>query len=87
MPQHTSKQHYERRKAQNRASQRAYRGRKENQLRGLVANLKESEAAVAEANQETSQLVAKLKSVRSDLEMLRKENDALRSAYGIQESL
>jgi hypothetical protein len=80
--QHSPKQDRERRKAQNRASQRAYRERKEIQLRDLAASLKETEAAMAEAKQENQQLAAKLDSMRIDLEGLRKENEALRRMNG-----
>lgn len=83
--QHPRKQDRERRKAQNRASQRAYRERKEVQLRDLAASLKETEAAMAETKYENKQLEARLDKMRSDLEALRKENEALRMMDGMQE--
>jgi septal ring factor EnvC (AmiA/AmiB activator) len=80
------KQDRERRKAQNRASQRAYRERKEIQLRDLAASLKETEAAMAEAKQENLRLAARLDSMRNDLEGLKKENEALRRMDGRQDA-
>jgi uncharacterized membrane protein YgaE (UPF0421/DUF939 family) len=75
----------ERRRAQNRASQRAYRERKEVQLRDLAASLKETETAMAEAKHENEQLEARLKKMKDELEVLRKENEALRRTDMLQE--
>lgn len=71
------KQDRERRKAQNRASQRAYRERKEVQLRDLAASLKSMEAAMAVVKVENGQLRAKLGRMEKNLEVLSRENEAL----------
>jgi regulator of replication initiation timing len=72
------RQDRERRKAQNRASQRAYRERKEVQLRDLAASLKELEMAMAEAKHDNEQLEDRLGRMKNEMEVLRKENEALR---------
>ena len=71
------KQDRERRKAQNRASQRAYRERKEVQLRDLAASLKSIEAAMAVVKIENGQLRARLGKMKKNLEVLSKENEGL----------
>lgn len=78
------RQDRERRKAQNRASQRAYRERKEVQLRDLAASLKEMETVMAEAKRENEQLDARLQKMRNEMEGLRRENEALRRMNGAQ---
>lgn len=87
MLQHPRKQDRERRKAQNRASQRAYRERKEVQLRDLAVSLKEIETAMAEAKQENEALEARLTSMRAELEVLKNENETLRKVEVGQESV
>jgi hypothetical protein len=77
MQQPRRKQDRERRKAQNRASQRAYRERKEVQLRDLAASLKSTETAMAVVKIENGQLRARLGKMKKNLEVLSKENEVL----------
>lgn len=80
------RQDRERRKAQNRASQRAYRERKEVQLRDLAASAKELDMAMAEAKQDNEQLEDRLERMEHEMEVLRKENEALRRSDASQAS-
>ncbi|GAP86794.1 putative transcription factor PAP1 [Rosellinia necatrix] len=60
------------RKAQNRAAQRAFRERKEKHLKDLETKVEELEKASSAANNENSQLRAQLEKLNSELEQYKK---------------
>jgi len=68
---------HSRRRAQNRASQRAFRDRKEKHMRELETRLNELEGRHNELSRSYESLQAEYSSVKGELDRLRKENDRL----------
>lgn len=70
---HSSFPQRQKRKAQNRAAQRAFRERKEKHLKDLETKVEELEKASASANQENSQLRAQMEKMHMELNAYKKK--------------
>ncbi|KAH8811707.1 putative AP-1-like transcription factor [Xylogone sp. PMI_703] len=73
---------HSRRRAQNRASQRAFRDRKEKHMRELEARLTELEGRHSELTASYDSLQVEYATAKEELDRLRKENDALTGLSG-----
>jgi AP-1-like factor len=73
---------HSRRRAQNRASQRAFRDRKEKHMKELEARLTELEGRHSELSRSYETLQVEYSSVKQELERQRRENEKLESSSG-----